>query len=137
MNVLKKLVVAPVDMKMSVDGDFVAFFRKRVSKDTPIEKDDIIKLMLLGHEVVFKVVEVEPSIGTLQAETELQILPESIPEIVNKHKIDKLSYPREFIAKVISGGRITIPEAYRELHDIQEGDILMLGFHKIKEGTRV
>jgi len=36
-----------------------------------------------------------------------------------------------FLAKVISSGRITIPEEVREIHKIEEGDIIELQIIKV------
>lgn len=133
MDVLTKLVIAPVGMKISVFNDFVDFFRNQIPKETPLEKDDIITITMLGQDLEFKVIEVEPSVGIFQDETEVKILGEPPRTLQSAYEpFREVIYPTEFIAKVISGGRITIPEEYRELHNIQEGDILAISFKVIK-----
>ena len=144
MDVLTKLVVAPT-RKMDINKEFVEFVRTQIPTATPIKKDSAITVTLLGHNIYFRAVEVEPDIGVFQDETELEIVGEPLDPVasavnlmtlmntmVQKNELKKLTYPTEFIAKVIGEGRITIPEEYRELHSIQKGTILAVAFKVIK-----
>jgi len=45
----------------------------------------------------------------------------------------KLETKETFLARVISGGRITIPEEVRELHGIKKGDLVRVSIIEVKK----
>jgi len=73
--------LAPVDFRISVDGDFVRFVKERLV-DIPCTQGDTLLLMMLGHSVLFMVVNTWPSgIVHISQATDIAILSEPIPEL--------------------------------------------------------
>ena len=72
--------LAPVDIRISVDEDFVRFVKDRLI-DRPITKGDTILIMMLGHSVPFAVASTRPQgIVEVSSNTEINILGEPVPE---------------------------------------------------------
>lgn len=75
--VLRKIVLAPVDMRISVDDDLVRFVKEKLlSIKEPTGHGRYLKISLLGHEIPFYVLSSEPSLGIIGEETEVELLPE-------------------------------------------------------------
>lgn len=73
--------LAPVDIRISVDNDFVRFVKDRLI-DRPVIRGDTILIMMLGHSVPFIVVGTRPAgIVGISGATEVVILGEPVPEI--------------------------------------------------------
>jgi len=73
--------LAPVDIRISVDEDFVRFVKDRMI-DRPVIRGDSILIMMLGHSVQFVVVGTRPAgIVKISPTTEVNILGEPVPEI--------------------------------------------------------
>lgn len=77
-NDLRKLVLQPLDMKINVDEDFKKFIRDYIMRNhpDPIGLYEILKIMLLGHEVKLIATEVDSLFATLRPDTELIITSE-------------------------------------------------------------
>ena len=52
--------LAPVDIRISVDSDFVRFVKERLI-DIPCTRRDVLPIMMLGHSVSFTVVNTQPT----------------------------------------------------------------------------
>ena len=73
--------LAPVDIRISVDNDFVRFVKDRLV-DRPVIRGDTILIMMLGHSIPFMVVSTRPSgIVKINSETNVNILGEPVPEL--------------------------------------------------------
>ena len=73
--------LAPVDIRISVDSDFVRFVKDRLI-DRPCTRGDTILIMMLGHSVPFMVVNTRPNgIVKISPTTEISILSEPVPEL--------------------------------------------------------
>jgi len=73
--------LAPVDIRISVDSDFVRFVKDRLI-DRPVTRGDTVLIMMLGHSVPFLVVNTRPSgIVKIAPTTEVNILSEPVPEV--------------------------------------------------------
>ncbi|MCD6264154.1 CDC48 family AAA ATPase [Candidatus Bathyarchaeota archaeon] len=73
--------LAPVDIRISVDTDFVRFVKDRLI-DRPVTRGDTVLIMMLGHSVPFLVVNTRPSgIVKIAPTTEVNILSEPVPEV--------------------------------------------------------
>ncbi len=73
--------LAPVDIRISVDSDFVRFVKDRLI-DRPCTRGDTILIMMLGHSVPFMVVNTKPNgIVKISPTTEVTILAEPVPEL--------------------------------------------------------
>ncbi|MCD6465115.1 AAA family ATPase, partial [Candidatus Bathyarchaeota archaeon] len=74
------ITLAPVDMRLNVDEDFVNFVKNRLLERTFVEGDTTL-VMMLGHPVRFVVTRTRPhGIVRLTYDTHLTILPEPAPE---------------------------------------------------------
>jgi transitional endoplasmic reticulum ATPase len=74
------IVLAPIDMRLNVDEDFIKFVKNRLMERTFIEGDTTL-VMMLGHPVQFTVTKTRPQgIIKLTYDTKLQILTEPAPE---------------------------------------------------------
>lgn len=70
--------LAPVDIRISIDSDFLKFVKDRII-DTPITTGDVLPIMMLGHSVSFTVVSTEPEgVVKFSDETILTILSEPV-----------------------------------------------------------
>ncbi|MFB0543835.1 MAG: AAA family ATPase, partial [Candidatus Bathyarchaeia archaeon] len=73
--------LAPVDIRISVDNDFVRFVKDRLV-DRPVIRGDTILIMMLGHSIPFTVVSTRPSgIVKINSTTNVNILGEPVPEM--------------------------------------------------------
>jgi len=73
--------LAPVDIRISVDSDFVRFVKDRLI-DRPCTRGDTLLIMMLGHSVPFMVVNTRPNgIVKISPTTEINILSEPVPEL--------------------------------------------------------
>jgi transitional endoplasmic reticulum ATPase len=73
--------LAPVDIRISVDNDFVRFVKDRLI-DRPCTRGDTLLIMMLGHSVPFMVVSTKPNgIVKISPTTEVTILAEPVPEL--------------------------------------------------------
>jgi len=73
--------LAPVDIRISVDSDFIRFVKDRLI-DRPAARGDTLLIMMLGHSVPFLVVNTRPSgIVKISPTTEITILSEPVPEL--------------------------------------------------------
>jgi len=74
------VVLAPIDMRLNVDEDFTNFVKNRLM-DHPFVEGDTTLVMMLGHAIPFTVTKTRPhGIVLVTYETNLQILPEPVPE---------------------------------------------------------
>ncbi|MEM0010095.1 MAG: CDC48 family AAA ATPase [Candidatus Bathyarchaeia archaeon] len=75
------ITLAPVDMRLNVDEDFINFVKNRLLERTFVEGDTTL-VMMLGHPVQFIVTKTRPhGVVRLTYDTNLQILPEPVPEV--------------------------------------------------------
>jgi len=89
---LRRLVLAPVDMEISVDKDFIRVVREKLLKlKEPLGKGRYVSLQLLGHEMSFYILDSEPMEGLLTEDTEITVL----PRLPSRLKGDK--YQFEFL----------------------------------------
>jgi transitional endoplasmic reticulum ATPase len=73
--------LAPVDIRISVDNDFIRFVKDRLI-DRPATRGDTLLIMMLGHSVPFMVVSTRPNgIVKIAPTTEITILSEPVPEL--------------------------------------------------------
>jgi transitional endoplasmic reticulum ATPase len=73
--------LAPIDIRISVDNDFIRFVKDRLI-DRPATRGDTILIMMLGHSVPFMVVNTRPSgIVKISTTTEITIMSEPVPEL--------------------------------------------------------
>ncbi|MDP7443693.1 MAG: CDC48 family AAA ATPase [Candidatus Bathyarchaeota archaeon] len=73
--------LAPIDIRISVDSDFIRFVKDRLI-DRPAARGDTLLIMMLGHSVPFLVVNTRPSgIVKISPTTEITILSEPVPEL--------------------------------------------------------
>ncbi|MFP3952152.1 MAG: CDC48 family AAA ATPase [Candidatus Bathyarchaeia archaeon] len=73
--------LAPVDIRISVDNDFIRFVKDRLV-DRPATRGDTLLIMMLGHSVPFMVVNTRPSgIVKISPTTDITILSEPVPEL--------------------------------------------------------
>ena len=73
--------LAPVDIRISVDSDFIRFVKDRLI-DRPAARGDTLLIMMLGHSVPFLVVNTRPSgIVKISPTNEITILSEPVPEL--------------------------------------------------------
>jgi transitional endoplasmic reticulum ATPase len=73
--------LAPVDIRISVDNDFIRFVKDRLI-DRPCTRGDTLLIMMLGHSVPFMVVSTKPNgIVKISPTTEVTILAEPVPEL--------------------------------------------------------
>jgi transitional endoplasmic reticulum ATPase len=73
--------LAPVDIRISVDSDFIRFVKDRLI-DRPAARGDTLLIMMLGHSVPFLVVNTRPNgIVKISPTTEITILSEPVPEL--------------------------------------------------------
>jgi len=74
------ITLAPVDMRLSVDEDFINFVKNRLMERTFVEGDTTL-IMMLGHPIQFNVTKTRPSgIVRMTYDTRLTILSEPTPE---------------------------------------------------------
>lgn len=74
------VTLAPVDMRLNVDEDFMNFVKNRLMERTLIEGDTTL-VMMLGHAIPFTVTKTRPhGIVKVTPETRLTILNEPAPE---------------------------------------------------------
>jgi transitional endoplasmic reticulum ATPase len=73
--------LAPVDIRISVDNDFIRFVKDRLI-DRPATRGDTLLIMMLGHSVPFLVVNTRPNgIVKISPSTEISIMSEPVPEL--------------------------------------------------------
>ena len=73
--------LAPVDIRMSFDNDFIRFVKDRLI-DIPATRGDTLLIMMLGHSVPFMVVNTHPAgIVKISPTTEIQMLSEPVSEM--------------------------------------------------------
>jgi len=73
--------LAPVDIRISVDSDFIRFVKDRLI-DRPCTRGDTLLIMMLGHSVPFMVVNTRPNgIVKISPTTDITILGEPVPEL--------------------------------------------------------
>jgi len=73
--------LAPVDIRISVDNDFIRFVKDRLI-DRPATRGDTLLIMMLGHSVPFMVVNTRPGgIVKIAPTTEISIMSEPVPEL--------------------------------------------------------
>ncbi len=73
--------LAPVDIRISVDNDFIRFVKDRLI-DRPATRGDTLLIMMLGHSVPFMVVSTRPAgIVKIAPTTEISIMSEPVPEL--------------------------------------------------------
>ncbi|TRO49326.1 AAA family ATPase, partial [Candidatus Bathyarchaeota archaeon] len=73
--------LAPVDIRISVDNDFIRFVKDRLV-DRPATRGDTLLIMMLGHSVPFMVVNTRPNgIVKISPTTEISIMSEPVPEL--------------------------------------------------------
>jgi transitional endoplasmic reticulum ATPase len=73
--------LAPVDIRISVDNDFIRFVKDRLV-DRPATRGDTLLIMMLGHSVPFMVVNTRPNgIVKIAPTTEISIMSEPVPEL--------------------------------------------------------
>jgi len=73
--------LAPVDIRISVDNDFIRFVKDRLI-DRPATRGDTLLIMMLGHSVPFLVVNSRPNgIVKISPSTEITIMSEPVPEM--------------------------------------------------------
>ena len=73
--------LAPVDIRISVDSDFIRFVKDRLI-DRPATRGDTLLIMMLGHSVPFLVVNTRPNgIVKISPTTEISIMSEPVPEL--------------------------------------------------------
>jgi transitional endoplasmic reticulum ATPase len=71
--------LAPIDIRISVDNDFIRFVKDRLI-DRPATRGDTLLIMMLGHSVPFMVVNTRPGgIVKIAPTTEITILSEPVP----------------------------------------------------------
>lgn len=75
------MVLAPIDMRLNVDEDFINFVKNRLSESV-MTKGDTILVMMLGHAIPFTVVRATPDSNALYVsiDTRLTILNEPVGE---------------------------------------------------------
>ena len=74
------ITLAPVDMRLSVDEDFMNFVKNRLMERTFVEGDTTL-IMMLGHPIQFNVTKTRPAgIVRMTYDTRLTILSEPTPE---------------------------------------------------------
>jgi len=75
------LKLAPVDIRISVDNDFIRFVKDRLI-DRPAIRGDTLLIMMLGHSVPFTVVNTRPDgIVKIAPTTDITIMSEPVPEL--------------------------------------------------------
>ena len=80
LNFASFVELAPVDIKISVDNDFIRFVKDRLI-DRPVVKGDTILVMMLGHSVPFIIVRTQPTgIVKISPTTEVNVLGEPVHE---------------------------------------------------------
>jgi transitional endoplasmic reticulum ATPase len=73
--------LAPIDIRISVDSDFIRFVKDRLI-DRPATRGDTLLIMMLGHSVPFLVVNTRPNgIVKISPTTDITILSEPVPEL--------------------------------------------------------
>ncbi|HUS79433.1 MAG TPA: CDC48 family AAA ATPase [Patescibacteria group bacterium] len=73
--------LAPVDIRISIDSDFIRFVKDRLI-DTSVNRGDTLLIMMLGHSIPFLVVGTRPSgIVKISLETEITLLSEPVSEL--------------------------------------------------------
>jgi transitional endoplasmic reticulum ATPase len=85
----QSIVLAPVDMRLNVDQDFVNFVKTRLI-ETPLVQGDSIFVVILGSAIPFVVVRARPrGIVKINSSTNLQVLSEPTSE---KKGIPRVTY---------------------------------------------
>ena len=103
--------LAPLDIRISVDLDFMRFVKDRMI-GRPVIQGETIIIMMLGHSVPFKVVTTKPSgIVKISRSTEVNVLSDPISATIGS-------------SKVTSRGQITIPKDIRDKYRIRPGDTI-------------
>jgi transitional endoplasmic reticulum ATPase len=77
------VVLAPIGMRLNVDDDFELFFRNKLF-DRPVNRRDIIQVIMLGQPIQFMIVNTKPSgIVKISGNTDLKVLnsPSNLAEI--------------------------------------------------------
>jgi hypothetical protein len=71
---LNKLEISPLDIRISVDKDFVRFVKDRLLKwRKPVALEDVFTVKLIGHKVPFMITKAHPSEGVIDKYTEFTI----------------------------------------------------------------
>jgi hypothetical protein len=128
-----RIVLAPTQMRLNVDEDFVNFVKNRLIEKSLVEGNEIL-VMMLGHGIPFKVISTDPKgIVKVVPTTELEIL-ESINSSVRenivtqqivetiesqKYNLAKASgEPIEKLENVIKEGSVEQTETAYQLHGV-------------------
>jgi hypothetical protein len=71
----KKLTIAPIDLTLNVDSEFVAFCLNRLStQKTIVKTGKTITITMLNHKILFTVKGCEPENSVVSLTTKLRIL---------------------------------------------------------------
>ena len=85
----QNIVLAPVDMRLNVDSDFVNFVKSRLL-ETPLVNGDSVFVVILGSAIPFTVVRARPhGVVKVTPQTSLQVLSEPSAE---KKGIPRVAY---------------------------------------------
>jgi len=80
------VTLASVEIRISVDNDFIRFVKDRLI-DRPATRGDTLLVMMLGHNVPFMVVNTRPlGIVKIASTTEISIMSEPVPELEIPHR---------------------------------------------------
>lgn len=83
------VVLAPIDMRLNVDRDFVSFVKSRLL-ETPLVEGDSVFVVILGSAIPFNVVRARPiGVVKIDPDTNLQVLSEPSPA---KRGIPRVTY---------------------------------------------
>ena len=109
-NPLTKLIIAPVDVRISIDSDFTRIVAKTLdSRGGPMKINELITVRMLGQVILFKVVEAIPDEGWFTTSTDFEIMPE--PKEGAKHTIMKLE-----VLELMPGGELTLGKGDSIIH---------------------
>ena len=124
-------MLAPVDMHLSVDEDFTNFVKKRLMGRS-LSKGDRILVMMLGHQVPFDVIRINPlsekSDGvTVEETTNLQILND--PYTLSKSQLSdtKFLFRKEWLQSCVQrlgASRTTFSIVGTEIESENEAEII-------------
>lgn len=115
----QSVILAPIDMKLSVDKDFVNFVKSRLL-EVPLVEGDSVFVVILGSAIPFIVTRVRPhDIVKIAPETSLQVMGEPAPE---KSGIPRVAYEdvgglREEIQRLREMVELPLrhPDSFRDL----------------------
>jgi len=107
----KYIKLAPVDIRISVDNDFIRFVKDRLI-DRPVTRGDTLLITMLGHSMPFKVLDTLPRgiIKTLKT-TEIEILSE--PSLVVEQQNKNIYYVQIINCEDLENLNVSIGEIER------------------------